>query len=183
MLAPLLWSQMSHEQRSRITALWEQNGPRETATGDGFHLDQAKRMFALGSVWGSMVRPVPDPADDAVVSCRLPEPYTDSIYCVVGERFGLIGAGALLVLYCGLVYQCVHTAQRIGEPAGRLLAVGVAALFATEVFINTAMLTGLVPITGVSLPLVSYGGSGLMAHALGLGLVISAQRHVVEIIA
>ncbi len=81
------------------------------------------------------------------------------------------------------MYQCVHTAQRINEPAGRLLAVGVAALFATEVFINTAMLTGLVPITGVSLPLVSYGGSGLMAHALGLGLVISAQRHVVEIIA
>ncbi len=53
MLLPLLWSQMSHEQRSRVTALWEQNGPRETPTPDGFHLDQAKRMFAIGGITGT----------------------------------------------------------------------------------------------------------------------------------
>ena len=182
MLLPLLWSQMSHEQRSRITALWEQNGPRETASPDGFHLDQAKRMFALGGVAGSIVSTDAEPKDDAVASCRLPEPYTDSIFCVVGERFGLIGAAVLLSLFCALVYQCVRVAQRIEDPFGRLLAVGVAALFATEMLINTSMLTGLLPITGVSLPLVSYGGSGLVAHAAALGLVLSAQRHVVEIL-
>ncbi len=111
MLLPLLWSQMSHEQRSRITALWEQNGPREAATPDGFHLDQAKRMFALGSVWGSVARTDAEPGDDAVLSCRLPEPYTDSIFCVVSERFGLVGAGVLMCLFCALVYQCAHTAH------------------------------------------------------------------------
>lgn len=182
MLLPLLWSQMSHEQRSRITALSEQNGPREAATPDGFHLDQAKRMFALGSVWGSIFTADAEPADEAVVSCRLPEPYTDSIFCVVGERFGLIGAGALLLLYTALVFCCVQVALRLEEPFGRLLAVGVAALFATEMLINTAMLTGLLPITGVSLPLVSYGGSGLVAHALALGLVLSAGRRAAEIL-
>ncbi len=176
MLLPLLWSQMSHEQRSRVTALWEQNGPRESSTPDGFHLDQAKRMFAIGGMFGSVISTDAN-TDDDLPACRVPEPHTDSIFCVIGERFGLVGAGVVLLLFTALIGSCLLVAAGTEEPFGRLVAIGVAALFAGEVLINTGMLVGLLPITGVSLPLVSYGGSGLIGHLLSLGLVISVARH------
>ena len=82
----------------------------------------------------------------------------------------------LLFFFAVLVRGCLKVAARTEDPFGRLLAAGVAALFAVEMLINTGMLTGMLPITGLSLPLVSYGGSGLIAHALALGLVISVGR-------
>jgi cell division protein FtsW (lipid II flippase) len=179
MLLPLLWSQMSREQRSRVTALWEQNAPREPATADGFHLDQVKRMFALGGVWGSYFASDQDDSP-AVLSVHVPEPHTDSVFCVLGERFGIVGAGAVLATYMLLVGSCLHVAAQTEEPFGRLLAVGVAALFGAEVLINTGMLVGLLPITGLSLPLVSYGGSNLVAHLVALGIVISVARQNVQ---
>lgn len=174
LLLPLLWGQMSREQRSRVTALVQQNAPHEKATADGFHLDQAKRMFALGNVWGSIFSP---DARDELLAVRVPEPHTDSVYCVVGERFGLVGAGIVLMLYALLVGGCLNVAHSADEPYGRMIAVGVATLFAAEVLINTGMMVGLLPITGVSLPLLSYGGSDLIAHLLALGLVMSVARH------
>lgn len=214
MLLPLLWSQMSHEQRSRVSALWEQNGPHEAATADGFHLDQAKRMLSVGGAWGSffgdeptIAHPELDRATESINSptllcsiandnaesnetatipvaarLRLPEPHTDSIFCIVGERFGLVGIGAMLSLYFVLIASCLHTAARTEEPVGRSIVVGVAALFAAEVLINTGMLVGLLPITGLSLPLISYGGSDLLVHVMALGLVISValQRGIVD---
>ncbi len=174
LLLPLLWGQMSREQRSRVTALAQQNAPNERTTADGFHLDQAKRMFALGNVWGSFFS---TDAHDELPTVRVPEPHTDSVYCVLGERFGLVGAGLLLMLYTLLIGGCLRVAQNADEPFGRMIAVGVAALFAAEVLINTGMMVGLLPITGVSLPLVSYGGSDLIAHLLALGFVTSIDRH------
>ncbi|MCC7086374.1 MAG: FtsW/RodA/SpoVE family cell cycle protein [Pirellulales bacterium] len=173
LLVPLLWSQMSREQRSRITALGEQNGPHDKPTADGFHLDQAKRMFAAGGFCGSLFAIA---SDDDFPPCRVPEPFTDSVFCVLGERFGLLGCGVLLLLFGLLIHGCVGIAAVSDEPFGRLVAVGVAALFATEVLVNTGMLAGLLPITGLSLPLVSYGGSGLIAHLISLGLVASIAR-------
>jgi rod shape determining protein RodA len=173
LLLPLLWSQMSHEQRSRVTALWEQNLPREPATTDGFHLDQAKRALAQGGVWGTFWSAE---ADDNSVSIRLPEPQTDSVFCVVGERFGLVGGGIVLVLFAMLAASCLSVASQTDEPFGRLIAVGVAALFGAEVLINTGMMVGLLPITGLALPLISYGGSDLVAHLFALGLVVSIAR-------
>lgn len=175
MLMPLLWSQMSREQRSRITALWEQNGPHEKATPDGFHLDQAKRMFATGGVWGTLLKTNTE-SDDDLPPCRVPEPFTDSVFSVIGERFGLIGAGLMLLLFCLLVGGCLRVAATTEEPFGRLVAVGVAGLFATEVLVNTGMMAGVLPITGLSLPLISYGGSGLIAHIVALALVVSVHQ-------
>ncbi len=174
-LLPLLWSQMSREQRSRITALWEQNGPHEKATADGFHLDQAKRMFAAGGIWGSLISPT---SDDDLPPCQVPEPFTDSVFCVLGERYGLVGVSILLLLFGTFIGGCAKVASLTDEPFGRLLAVGVAALFATEMLVNTGMMAGLLPITGLSLPFVSYGGSGLIAHLTALGLVISVYSHL-----
>jgi cell division protein FtsW (lipid II flippase) len=175
---PALWSQMSHDQRSRVTALWQQDvvaglptEPHRAPTPAGYHLRQAKRMFALGGFWGSALAGESD--DESAIDRRVPEPQTDSIFCVIGERFGIAGCGLLLLLYGMLIWRGLAIAEHAREPFGRLIVVGVMAMIGFQVVINTGMLVGLLPITGLPLPLVSYGGSGLIANALGLGLVMS----------
>jgi len=167
---PALWTQMSREQRSRVTALFEQTLPGERPTDDGYHLHQAKQLLALGGVWGSWL--AGEPVDDRAVY-RLPEDHTDFIFTVLGERFGWLGGFGVLFLVVLLSWRALAVAESTREPFGRLVAVGVVALFAVQSLINTAMTVGLLPVTGLSLPLVSYGGSGLVAHCLALGLVLN----------
>jgi cell division protein FtsW (lipid II flippase) len=169
-ITPLLWSQMSREQRSRVTALAEQTVPGETPTRDGYHLHQAKQLFALGGWWGSAIRG--ELTDDAGVY-RLPEAHTDSIACVIAERFGVVGFSVTLALFVILVWRVLMVAEATREPFGRLVATGVAAMIAVQVTINAGMMLGLLPITGLTLPLVSYGGSSLIVNAIGLGLVLN----------
>jgi len=170
LVLPLLWTQMSLEQKSRVTALFEQAGPGEKAGGDAYHLRQAKQMLALGGVWGSAIagQAVDDPA-----AYHLPEARSDFIFCILGERFGLVGIAVVLGLFALLVWRGLAIAGATREPFGRLVAVGLATLVAVQVLINTGMTVGLVPITGLSLPLVSYGGSGLVAQGLLLGLLVN----------
>jgi cell division protein FtsW (lipid II flippase) len=167
---PVLWTQMSREQRSRVTALAEQTAPGETPTDDGYHLHQAKQLLAMGGVWGSLW--AGEPVDDSA-AYRLPEDHTDFIFTVIGERLGWFGAAAVLGLVVLLSWRGLAIAESTQEPFGRLVAVGVVALFAVQSLINTAMTVGLLPITGLSLPLVSYGGSGLIAHSAALGLLLN----------
>lgn len=169
-LAPVLWSQMSLEQRSRVTSLFNQAGPGETAGDEGYQLQQAKRLVALGNGAGSywLGEAVDDPA-----LYRLPEAHSDFIFCVIGERFGLPGMAAVLVLYVWLVWQAVSVGSATRDAFARMLAFGLATLIGVQVLINTGMSVGLLPITGLPLPLVSYGGSGLMAQSLTLGLLVN----------
>ena len=167
---PLLWSQMSREQKSRITALAEQTGPGEHPTDDGYHLHQAKQQMALGGWTGSLLGGAAISDDSAYF---VPEAHTDSVAVVLAERFGLIGWGTMLGLFAALAWRTQVIAEQTREPFGRLVASGIAALIGTQVLINTAMLVGLLPITGLALPLLSYGGSSLLANALALGLVLN----------
>jgi cell division protein FtsW (lipid II flippase) len=167
---PLLWSQMSREQKSRVTALAEQTKPGQRPTDDGYHLHQAKQLLALGG-WTGSVAAGGITYDAAPIS--VPEPHTDSIAAVLGERFGIAGWFVLLGMFLALAWRCLAVAQTTREPFGRLVATGVAALLATQALVNTAMLVGLLPITGLALPLVSYGGSSLLANSLALGLVLN----------
>lgn len=170
LLAPLLWSEMNREQRSRITALWCQSGPWERAADDDYQLHQAKQVFALGGAWGSLIGG--EAATDRL-AYHLPEAQTDFVFPIVGERFGLLGCLALLGLYALVVGCGMRIAQATREPFGRLVATGLSALLATQVLINTAMTVGLAPVTGLALPLVSYGGSGLVSCGLALGLLVN----------
>ncbi|NQU23882.1 MAG: FtsW/RodA/SpoVE family cell cycle protein [Candidatus Nealsonbacteria bacterium] len=170
LLLPLLWTQMSREQKSRITALFDQPAPGTRPSDDAYHLYQAKRMTALGGTWGSFF--TGQTLDDPAVY-HLPEARSDFIFCVLSERFGMPGMAAVLTLFGLLVWRMLTVAAATREPFGRLMTAGFAALLAVEVSINTAMTVGLLPITGLSLPLVSHGGSGMLAHAIALGLVIS----------
>ncbi len=170
LLMPVLWSQMSREQKSRVTAVLDQTGPEDRPDADQYHLHRAKQTLAMGGWRGSWLagEPAADPARYFV-----PAAATDSIICVIGERYGVVGVGLTLLLLTILTWRCLVVACRTQEPFGRLVAVGIAALVAIQTFINTGMMVGLLPITGLSLPLVSYGGSGLVAHALALGLVLN----------
>lgn len=167
---PLLWTQMTREQKSRVTAVLAPAAADSRPDADGYHLFRAKQTLVAGGLWGTLV------TGESEVDPHLylvPAVATDSILCVVSERTGLWGVAIVFTLYGLLVFNCLRVASRTNEPFGRLLAVGVAALIAVQVTINTAMLVGLLPITGLSLPLLSYGGSGLLAHCLALGLVMN----------
>jgi cell division protein FtsW (lipid II flippase) len=170
LLMPLLWTQMSREQKSRVTALFEQPPADQRPSDDAYHLHRAKGMLALGGPWGSLL--AGQPTDD-LAAYRLPEARSDFIFCVLGERFGLPGLAAVLGLFGLLAWRGLAIAAATREPFGRLLAVGVVALLAVQVLINTAMTVGLLPITGLSLPMISYGGSGLLAHGIALGLLLN----------
>jgi len=170
LLWPLLWTQMSREQRSRVTAMVQQTAVDEKPDADGYHLHQAKMVLALGGIWGSYFSGEVTP-DTSVY--RVPEGATDSIFVLLGERFGLCGVACLLGLYVFLVWRAMLLAEQTREPFGRLAAAGIAALFGVQALINTGMLLGLLPITGLSLPLVSYGGSGLITHSLALGILLN----------
>lgn len=178
---PLLWTQMSLEQKSRVTALFQQAPPGEAATGDAYHLRQAKQMFALGGTWGSLVT---GPVVDDPAAYHLPEARSDFVFCVLTERLGLWGAGVVLGLFALLVGRGLAIARATRDPFGRLVAVGLCTLVAVQVLVNTGMTVGLLPITGLSLPLVSYGGSGLVTQGIAIGLVLNVGlRSGVEVTA
>ena len=169
-VTPVLWLGMNVEQKSRVVSLLTQveNGP--APRGDGYHLFQSKRMLSLGGTWGSDLAgmPVDDPA-----AYHLPAARTDVVFCLIGERFGLIGSLLTLATYAVLIIKGLSIAASTREPFGRLLATGIVTLLATQAIINTGMTVGLMPITGMTLPLVSYGGSSLVATAIALGLLIN----------
>ena len=167
---PLLWTQMSREQKSRVTALLEQTGPGQVPSEDGYQLHQAKQMLALGGLWGTTIagQTLDDPA-----AYHLPEARSDFIFCALAERLGLLGIGLVLGLFALLAWRGLGVAAATREPFGRLVAAGLVALVAVQVLINTGMTVGLLPITGLSLPLVSYGGSGLVAQGIVLGLLVN----------
>jgi len=171
---PLLWSQMSGEQRSRVAGLFRQTAAHQTPGDETYQLHQAKQLLSLGGPWGSWI--AGEPVEDKA-AYRLPEAHSDFIFCVIGERFGWLGIAGTLSLFGFLVWRGLVIAAATREPFGRLLVAGVMALLAVEVLINTGMTVGLLPVVGLSLPLVSYGGSGLVVHLLMLGLVMNVAMH------
>lgn len=170
MLLPALWMVMSAEQKSRVTSLFTQQDGGMTPRGDGYHLHQSKQLLALGGVWGSAIegQPIEEP-----LAYYLPAGRTDFIFCLIGERYGLPGTLLTLALSATLAISVFRVGYRTRDPYGRLICVGIATLLAAQASINTAMTVGLMPITGLTLPLCSYGGSSLVSTGLALGLVTS----------
>ncbi|MCA9056354.1 MAG: rod shape-determining protein RodA, partial [Planctomycetaceae bacterium] len=170
MLMPALWRVMSAEQRSRVTAVFRQQDGGEIPRGDEYHLHQSKQMVAFGGLLGSELSGA---AVSDSLAYHLPASRTDFVFCLLAERWGSVGVIAVLVLYLALIGQGLRIAAATREPFGRLLAVGIVTLLAAQVVINTGMTVGLMPITGLTLPLLSYGGSSLLMTSVALGLLIS----------
>ncbi len=107
----------------------------------------------------------------------VPYPYSDSIFVVVGEEFGFIGASVLLLLYFLFIYRMILIALHCIDKRGAYIIVGIVAMFLFQIFENVGMMIGLMPITGITLPFISYGGTSLLINMVCIGLVFSIKLH------
>jgi cell division protein FtsW len=107
----------------------------------------------------------------------LPEPQTDFIFSIVSEELGFIGATFVLVLFCLLLWRGILIAIKAPDLFGTLLAVGITGMIAIQIMINIAVVTGLIPVTGITLPFLSYGGSSLTLMLVSIGILLNVSNH------
>jgi rod shape determining protein RodA len=164
---PLVWFAMKEYQRERILVFLD---PFRDPLGSAYNVIQAKIAIGSGQLLGKGVA--------GATQSRLaflPERHTDFIFAVFAETWGFVGCLVLLTCYALLLLRGFDIAASSREPVGRLVALGVTALFATQVLVNVGMVTGLLPVVGVPLPLMSYGGTSMLVSLTGLGLLLSVR--------
>ncbi|MCY3914190.1 MAG: putative peptidoglycan glycosyltransferase FtsW [Chloroflexi bacterium] len=156
-----------HEyQRARVLAFLTRD-PEVTNTG--YQAAQAKIALGAGGVTGRGL-------GAGTQKFLLPVPDSDSIFAVIGEEFGLVGTGLVLVLFLALFVRGIQIAGSTEDPFGRLLAVGIVTQLTFQAFVNMGVVTGLIPVTGLTLPFVSLGGSSLLASLLMMGILLNVAR-------
>ena len=133
-----------------------------------YNRDQALIAVASGGVLGRGYLNGPQTQLDFV-----PEQHTDFIFTVAGEEFGFFGALTVLTLYALLIWRCIRIAYVSKDPFGTYVAAGIASMFAIQMFVNIGMVIGIMPITGIPLPLMSYGGSSMLVSFAGIGVLES----------
>lgn len=167
--APIAWQFMYTYQKKRVLTFLN---PETDPLGAGYHIIQSKIALGSGGLAGKGFMQGPQSHLQF-----LPEMQTDFIFTMLAEEFGLIGALGLITLYVMIVTYCIVIAVRARNQFGRLVAGGITTTFFLYVFINIAMVTGLIPVVGVPLPLVSYGGTVMMTLLIGFGLIIGVGVH------
>ncbi|HET6314347.1 MAG TPA: rod shape-determining protein RodA [Chloroflexia bacterium] len=162
----VFWNYVMHDyQRSRLLVFLN---PESDIFGEGYNLIQTRITIGSGGLFGQgYLHGMQTQGDFLKVQ------YSDFIFSVVAEQFGFIGGVALVALLFILVWRCLVVASRAPDAYGSFIAVGVATWICMQVFIHVGMNIGLMPVTGIPLPFISYGGSSLMSILLGLGLVQS----------
>jgi rod shape determining protein RodA len=166
---PALWLVMHDYQRKRILTLLD---PESDPLGAGYHIIQSKIAIGSGGVFGKgWLNGTQGQLE------FLPERHTDFIFAVIGEEFGLLGALALLLLYLVIVGRGLYIAASAPDTFSRLLAGSLSVTFFFYVFVNTAMVMGMIPVVGVPLPLVSAGGTSMVTLMAGFGILMSIQTH------
>jgi rod shape determining protein RodA len=139
--------------------------------GAGYNTTQARIAIGNGGVFGQGLF-----SGSQTRSGFVPEQHTDFVFTVAGEELGLVGAGLLIALFALLLWRALLIATRAEDLFGRLAAAGIACWFGFQTFQNIGMCLGIMPVTGVPLPLVSYGGSSMFASLIGVGLLLNIQR-------
>ena len=166
---PALWLVMHDYQRKRVLTLLD---PESDPLGAGYHIIQSKIAIGSGGIFGKgWLNGTQGQLE------FLPERHTDFIFAVIGEEFGLLGALALLLLYLLIVGRGLYIAAAAPDTYSRLLAGGLSITFFFYVFVNTAMVMGMIPVVGVPLPLVSAGGTSMVTLMAGFGILMSIQTH------
>jgi cell division protein FtsW (lipid II flippase) len=196
LVSPLMWHRMKIYQRTRMSSVLLQNAwVREKAEQDprlgkllvgkrfstkewewnerwGYHLMRSKFAVASGGLTGYGFRKGPF----VKYNFFLPESHNDFIFSVIAHQWGFLGCLGLLGLYAIVIGCGLGIAANNTDPFGRFVAVGIVAMFAVQVIVNVGMTVGLMPITGLTLPLVSYGGSSLVVSMIALGLLNNVGR-------
>ncbi|RUT41766.1 rod shape-determining protein RodA [Paenibacillus anaericanus] len=145
----------------------------ETASSDAsYHTRNAKLAIASGGMFGKGYM-----KGSMVQSALVPYTYSDSIIVVVGEEFGFIGVSVLILLYFILIYRLILIALECRDRAGPLIITGIVAMFLYQIFENIGMFIGLMPLTGITLPFISYGGTSLIINMVSLALVMSIRLY------
>ena len=140
--------------------------PNSDSQGSGYQLRQARITVGSGGLFGTGLFNGPQTNGRFV-----PEQQTDFIFTVAGEELGFVGCGLIIILYLTVLMRAFGIARRSQDPYGRLVCTGVIAWFAFQAFENIGMTLGLMPMTGVPLPFLSYGGSSMFANMIGFGLL------------
>jgi rod shape determining protein RodA len=165
---PLLWSVMKEYQKQRVMTLLD---PTLDPLGKGFHIIQSTIAVGSGGLFGKGWMEGTQTHLEFI-----PERTTDFIFAVYAEEFGLLGALALLLIYCALFLRGFMIAVKGPTLFARLLAGALTMMFFTYAFVNMGMVTGILPVVGVPLPLMSYGGTAMVTLGLGAGILMSVSR-------
>lgn len=167
---PVLWFFLMHDyQRDRVMMLLD---PESDPLGAGYHIIQSKIAIGSGGLRGKgWLHGTQSQLE------FLPERHTDFIFAVLAEELGLVGVLVLLVLYILVIMRGLLMAARAQTTFGRVMAGGLMLIFFVYVFVNIGMVSGILPVVGVPLPLVSYGGSALIVLMAGFGIIMSIHTH------
>ncbi|HNE85470.1 MAG TPA: rod shape-determining protein RodA, partial [bacterium] len=160
-----IWESLKDYQKQRILNFIE---PERDMQGSGYQVTQSK--IAIGS--GGLVGKGYLHGTQTQLNF-LPEQHTDFIFSVIGEEFGFLGSLFLLALFGLLIFRIVIIADAVDDKFASLALIGIASLFAFQLLVNIGMTTGLMPVTGIPLPLLSYGGSALWANMFLIGFVLN----------
>lgn len=168
-IAPVVWLFMHDYQRARVLTFLD---PESDPLGTGYHIIQSQIAIGSGGISGKgWLNGTQSHLE------FLPERHTDFIFAVIGEEFGFAGILALLALYLFIILRGLVIVARARDNYGRLLAGGLTLVFFVYVFVNTGMVTGLLPVVGVPLPLISYGGTSMVTLMIGFGMIMAVETH------
>lgn len=168
-LTPVMWHFMREYQRNRVLTLIN---PEADPMGTGYHIIQSKIAIGSGGINGKGWLGSTQAKLDF-----LPESSTDFIFAVFAEEFGLFGCVGLLMLYLLVISRCFYIAVQAQDTYSRLLAGSLAFTFFVYVFVNIGMVIGILPVVGVPLPLISYGGTSMVTLMAGFGILMSIHTH------
>ena len=166
---PVLWQFLKDYQKMRIMVFLD---PNVDPLGSGYHIIQSKIAIGSGMMFGKGLFE----GTQSQLNF-LPENHTDFIFAVVGEELGFVGAVVLLLLYLIVFWRGIMIAKDASDVFGRLLAVGITSMLAFHVLVNVGMTTGIMPVTGIPLPLMSYGISSLTTNILAIAILLNINMH------
>ncbi len=162
---PILWQYLKEYQKDRVLTFFN---PERDPLGNGYHIMQSKIALGSGGIFGKGYM-------EGTQSHLnfLPEMQTDFIFTMLGEEFGFIGTLTLLIIYASLIIISIRLALKSRSLFSKYLSLGVSNVFFIYIFVNIGMVTGLLPVVGVPLPFISYGGSSMLAVMFGFGLLMN----------
>lgn len=166
---PVAWARLHDYQRQRVLTFLD---PEADPLGTGYHIIQSKIALGSGGLWGKGFLN----GSQAQLSF-LPEKHTDFAFTSLAEEMGFVGAASVLALFCALMLTALVIAARASSQFARLTAVGMTINLTLYVAINVAMVTGLIPVVGIPLPFISYGGTAMLTTLAALGLLLSVDLH------
>lgn len=167
---PALWFFLMHDyQKRRVLTLLN---PETDPLGAGYHIIQSKIAIGSGGLWGKgWLQGTQSQLE------FLPERHTDFIFAVLSEEFGLVGVCLLMLLYLFIIWRGLYISMQAQTPFARLLGGALTLTFFVYVLVNIGMVSGLLPVVGVPLPLISYGGTSMVTLMAGFGILMSVHTH------